>query len=404
MDMNALNKQELQIIEVFSSVNIPEKIIRDSNIKELINGMLSAQDAVATNAEQLAQLRREKKEGNFLGNWWDDRGEKIQDAQLDLNQTIGRLTAKSSQLLIVNTAISKVLTDQQRILLEQQNILKQQTNTLEQQNRKILEQQNLLEKQQQDINKANHGLLEAKGITQEQAQQLVGCVKLVKEAESRISVESQALKSDVKKSLLDSVEQCLGRLNSGFAEQQQRAGAFEQQVIDGFSTQALRAQETLEQITAENTQRKAAIQEQLATTVTALEQHREVLEQQLTTAFSNQSQHTQAELAHFASDTADFKVDIGQQLQLHIQSVLEKVSVQDVTAKLLHEAVKGVEQKQEASLNEQTKMLKATETQLTALQAEQQRGARSNHLAVAVTATLALVSLGWQVAQHFALV
>ena len=142
MDMNALNKQELQIIEVFSSVNIPEKIIRDSNIKELINGMLSAQDAVATNAEQLAQLRREKKEGNFLGNWWDDRGEKIQDAQLDLNQTIGRLTAKSSQLLIVNTAISKVLTDQQRILLEQQNILKQQTNTLEQQNRKILEQQN----------------------------------------------------------------------------------------------------------------------------------------------------------------------------------------------------------------------------------------------------------------------
>ena len=404
MDMNALNKQELQIIEVLSSVNIPEKIIRDSNIKELINGMLSAQDAVATNAEQLAQLRREKKEGNFLGNWWDDRGEKIQDAQLDLNQTIGRLTAKSSQLLIVNTAISKVLTDQQRILLEQQNILKQQTNTLEQQNRKILEQQNLLEKQQQDINKANQGLLEAKGITQEQAQQLVGCVKLVKEAESRISVESQALKSDVKKSLLDSVEQCLGRLNSGFAEQQQRAGAFEQQVIDGFSTQALRAQETLEQITAENTQRKAAIQEQLATTVTALEQHREVLEQQLTTAFSNQSQHTQAELAHFASDTADFKVDIGQQLQLHIQSVLEKVSVQDVTAKLLHEAVKGVEQKQEASLNEQTKMLKATETQLTALQAEQQRGARSNHLAVAVTATLALVSLGWQVAQHFALV
>ena len=385
-------------------MNIPEKIIRDSNIKELINGMLSAQDAVATNAEQLAQLRREKKEGNFLGNWWDDRGEKIQDAQLDLNQTIGRLTAKSSQLLIVNTAISKVLTDQQRILLEQQNILKQQTNTLEQQNRKILEQQNLLEKQQQDINKANQGLLEAKGITQEQAQQLVGCVKLVKEAESRISVESQALKSDVKKSLLDSVEQCLGRLNSGFAEQQQRAGAFEQQVIDGFSTQALRAQETLEQITAENTQRKAAIQEQLATTVTALEQHREVLEQQLTTAFSNQSQHTQAELAHFASDTADFKVDIGQQLQLHIQSVLEKVSVQDVTAKLLHEAVKGVEQKQEARLNEQTKMLKATETQLTALQAEQQRGARSNHLAVAVTATLALVSLGWQVAQHFALV
>lgn len=404
MDMNALNKQELQIIEVFSSVNIPEKIIRDSNIKELINGMLSAQDAVTTNAEQLAQLRREKKEGNFLGNWWDDREEKIQDAQLDLNQTIGRLTAKSSQLLIVNTAISKVLTDQQRILLEQQNILKQQTNALEQQNWKILEQQNLLEKQQQDINKANQGLLEAKGITQEQAHQLVGCVKLVKEAESRISVDNQALQSDVKKSLHDSVEQCLGRLNSGFAEQEQRAGAFEQQVIGGFSTQAQRAQETLEKITAENDQRKAAIQEQLASTVAALEQHREVLEQQLTTAFSSQSQHAQAELARFASDTADFKVELGQQLQLHIQSVLEKVSVQDLATKLLHEAVKGVEQKQEAGLDEQTKVLKAAEVQLAALRVEQQRSARSNRLAVAATATLALVSLGWQVAQRFALV
>lgn len=403
MDMNALNKQELQIIEVFSSVSIPEKIIRDSNIKELIQSMLAEQKAVETNAAQLEWLRREKKEGNFLGNWWDDRGDKIQDAQLDLNQTIGRLTEKSSQLLIVNTAISKVLTDQQRILLEQQNILKQQTNTLEQQNRKILEQQNLLEKQQQDINKANQGLLEAKGITQEQAQQLVGCVKLVKEAESRISDANQALRLGVEQSLHDSVEQCLGRLNSGFAEQEQRYDAFEQQVISGFSTQAQRAKETLEQITAESALRKSAIQEQLASTAATLEQRREALEQQLTTAFSAQSNHARAELARFASDTAEFKVDIGDQLQAHIQPLLEKVSVQAATAQQLHKAVKSIEQKQEAVLNEQTEVFKAAEVQLAALQAEQQRGARSNRQAVAVAGTLALVSLGWQVAQHFAL-
>lgn len=404
MDMNALNKQELQLIEVFSSVSIPEKIIRDSNIKELIQGMLAEQKAVETNATQLERLRREKKEGNFLGNWWDDRGDKIQDAQLDLNQTIARLTEKSSQLLIVNTAISKVLTDQQRILLEQQNILKQQTNTLEQQNRKILEQQNRLEKQQQDINKANQGLLEAKGITQEQAQQLVGCVKLVKEAENRISGANQALRSDVEQSLHDSVERCLGRLNSGFAEQEQRYEAFEQQVINGFSTQAQRAKETLEQITAESALRKSAIQEQLASTVATLEQRRQALEHQLTTAFSVQSNHTRAELARFASDIAEFKVDIREQLQACIQPLLEKLSVQATTAQQLHEAVKGIEQKQDAALNEQTQVLKAAETQLAALQVEQQRGARSNRLAVAVAAALALISLGWQVAQHFALV
>ena len=187
--MTALNNQELQIVQVFSSVDIPEKIIRDSNIKDLIRDMTAEQDSVQSDARRLEQLRQEKKEGNFIANWWNDRDDKVQDAQIDLNKSIGRLTQKSSQLLIVNTAISKVLHDQQRILLE--------TYTLEEQNRKILEQQKLLEKQQQDINKANQGLMEAKGITQEQAQQLVGCVKLVKEAENRIGASCEYFDRDV---------------------------------------------------------------------------------------------------------------------------------------------------------------------------------------------------------------
>lgn len=402
--MNAPNKQELQIIEAFSSANIPERIIRDSNIKGLIQGMLAEQAAVNASAEQLEKLRQEKKEGNLFSNWWEDRDEKIQDTHLSLNQAIGRLSSKSSQLLIVNTAISKILTDQQRILLEQQQILKQQTNTLERQNQKILEQQNLLEKQQQDINKANQGLLEAKGITQEQAHQLVGCVKLVREAESRISLENQTLQSKVEQSLHDSVEQCLGHLNTGFSEQQQRADAFEQQVINDFSTQALKAQETLEQIISESTQQKSTIQEQMSTTVTALEQRGESLEQHLTISFSKQSELAQAELARFARDTETFKIDTDQQLQQHIQSVLEKVSAQDTTTSLLHDTLKDVEQKQEVGLTEQATMLKAAEAQLEVLQGEQRLSARNNRLAIAVTAALALASLSWQVAQHLSLV
>jgi cyanate lyase len=351
--MTALNKQELQIIQVFSSVDVPERIIRDSNIKELIHGMTAEQDAVQSDARRLESLRGEKKDGNFIGNWWNDRDDKVQDAQIDLNKSIGRLTQKSSQLLIVNTAISKVLNDQQRILLEQQHILKRQTDTLEEQNRKILEQQKLLEKQQQDINKANQGLMEAKGVTQEQAQQLVGCVKLVQEAESRISSAHQDFRSGVEQYLHDSVERCLSRLNSGFAEQEQR--------YDGF-------------------------------------------EQQLTTSFSTQSQNAKAELARIASDTADFKTDIRLQQQAHIQTVLEKVAAQDATALQLHEAVNSIEQKQKTVLNEQKQGLKAVEFQLAAMQAEQQKGSKRNRLAMCVVATLALLSLGWQVAQHFALV
>ena len=399
MAMTALNKQELEIIHAFSSVEVPEKIIRDSNIRELILGMRTEQEAVQTDAQRLERLRQEKKEGNFFGNWLNDRDDKVQDAQIDLNKTIGRLTQKSSQLLIVNTAISKVLNDQQRILLEQQNILKQQ-----EQNRKILEQQNLLEKQQQDINKANQGLMEAKGITQEQAQQLVGCVKLVKEAESRISEANQTLRSGIEQNLHDSVERYLGRLNSGFAEQEQRYDAFEQQVIGGFSTQSQQAQEALERIAADSAQLNANLQEQLASTVATLGQQREAFEQQLTTAFSTLSQRAQAELVRFASDTTEFKVDIGQQLQAHVQTVLEKISAQDATIQQLHKTIKSVEQKQDAVQHEQIQALKALEGQFATLQTEQQKGAKSNRLAVAVVATLALVSLGWQVVQHFALV
>ncbi|MDH0445070.1 hypothetical protein N7388_15520 [Stutzerimonas stutzeri] len=456
--MTALNKQELQIIQAFSSVDVPERIIRDSNIKELLHGMTAEQDAVQSDAQRLERLRQEKKDGNFIGNWWNDRDDKVQDAQIDLNKSIGRLTQKSSQLLIVNTAISKVLNDQQRILLDQQQTLKRQTDTLEEQNRKIFAQQKLLEKQQQDINQANQGLMEAKGLTQEQAQQLVGCVKLVKEAESRISVANQALRSGVEHYLNDSVAQCLGRLNTGFAEQEQRHADFEQQIISAFSTQSQQAQAELEHIAAESAQLKSALEAQLESTIAALGQHREAFEQQLTSAFSTQSQHAQAELERFASDTAEFKTSIGQQLQAHIQTVLEKAAAQDAAAQQLREAisaqlkkfqqdmvatveqkvlalretVKGVEQKQETAQQEQTQALQAlqaqreslerslqhleanlsgkaealktAEAQLAALQAEQRKSTSSNRLAVAAVACLALASLGWQVAQHFALI
>lgn len=403
--MTALNKQELQIIEAFSSVNISESIICDSNIRELIYGLTADQKVAGTNAHRLEQLRREKQEGNFLGNWWVDLDDKIQDAQIDLNKTIGRLTQKSSQLLIINTVISKALSDQQRILLQQQDILKQQTDTLKEQNNKILEQQSLLEKQQRDINQANQGLLEASGMTQEQAKQLVGCVKLAKEVESNISATNQILRSAVEQSLHDSVERCLGRLHNGFAEQKQRYDAFEQQVNSGFSAQVQRTQEALEQITAESAQLKSALQEQLASAIAALRQHSEAFKKQLTTAFSTQSKHAQGELAHFASNTNEFKVDIGQQLQVHIQTVLEKnVSIQDAIAQQLHEVVKSIEHKQETTLNQHTHVLKASKAQLAALQAEQQKGARSSRLAIAIVAAIALLSLSWQAAQHFALV
>jgi len=178
--------QELQIIQAFSTVTVPDRILRDSNVKELIRSMIDEQDKVQNNARNLDKARQEKKDGNIIGNWWNDRGDNVQEAQLDLSKSIGQLTQKSSQLLVVNTAISKVLSDQQNILLMQQDLLKQQTTRLEEQNEKILAHQLQLAAQQKAINAANEGLLTAKGVTQEQAKKLVGCVVRVEQAEKKI--------------------------------------------------------------------------------------------------------------------------------------------------------------------------------------------------------------------------
>jgi hypothetical protein len=427
--MTILNKQEIQIIQAFSSVDIPERIFRESNIKELIQSMTAEQDTVQSDARRLERLRQEKKDGNFIGNFFYDRDDKVQDAQIDLNKSIGRLTQKSSQLLIVNTAISKVLSDQQRILLDQQHTLKHQTDTLQEQNCKIFEQQKLLEKQQQDINRANQGLMEAKGLTQEQAQRLVGCVKQVAEAEDRISTANQALRSGVQDYLNNSVKQCLESLNTGFTDQKQRYADLQQEVISAFSVQAQQAQAELVRIAADNARHKSILEEKLESTIAALGQHRENFEQQLTSAFTKQSQQAQAELARFASNTAEFKTDIGQKLQVHIQSVQEKTVSQEAKFQQFLELVKFVEQKQQVAQQEQLQALqtqreslglsidllqadlsgkgealKSAEAQLASLQVEQQKIASNNRLALIAVACLALASLGWQTVQHFSLI
>lgn len=197
--MNSLSNQELQVVQAFSSVAVPEEIIRSSDIKGLIEGMISSQRSSENAAQKLERLRQEKRDGNFFSNWLNNRNDKIQDAQIDLSSAIGNLTQKSSQLLIVNTAISKVLYDQQQILMQQQLLLEQQANELKDQNQKILNQQKTLEHQQNEINAANQGLLEAKGLTQEQAQQLVGCVTRVTEAEKRLNLSNQELQDEVER-------------------------------------------------------------------------------------------------------------------------------------------------------------------------------------------------------------
>lgn len=74
--MSTANQQELQIVKAFSSVSIPEDIIRSSDISGLMDGMLGDQDNVTSSAGRLERARQAKKNGNAVGNWWHNRNDK----------------------------------------------------------------------------------------------------------------------------------------------------------------------------------------------------------------------------------------------------------------------------------------------------------------------------------------
>ena len=446
-----------RIVESIANINIPPNVLRQSNIKNIIPDINQSQTEVKNSVDKLERLRQEQKDGNFISNWWNDRDDHVKDAQIDLNKSIGKLTEKTSTLLVINTAMAKQLHDQQNILLQQQKLLEQQTRDLKSQNNQISEQQKVLEKQQREINLANQGLMEAKGITQEQAMQLVGCVKIVKEAESRIDAANHTLRSDVRQDLRDSIEQYAERLNNGFTEQAKRHTLFEQKITTNFSVQEQQVQKSLEQIIAESALHKTAVQEQLNAAITTLKQHSETLEkklnlfeqqvaanfsaqaqetqkslkqlitesalqktavqeqldmaittikqhgetleQQLNNSLFTQSQHTKTELTRFSNDSSEFKTNIEQQLHSHMQTILEKISIQNSINKQLNDTFSGLE----AIQSQQTQAQKASEYQLATLLVNYQKSASGNRLAIAVTAILAITSFGWQVAQYFVL-
>jgi len=335
--VNAPNKQELQIVQAFSAVSVPEQVIRDSNIRELVQEILGEQEAVKDNADRLERARRNKQDGNFLGNWWNDRDDKVQDAQLDLSGSIGRLTQTSSRLLVVNTAISKVLSDQQNILLQQQRVLEEQARELKSQNEKILDQQQQLAEQQRKINAANQGLMEAKGVTQEQAEKLVGCVVRVTEAERKIDLANDLLRSSMQAEMREFLAQCTARVDAGFAEIGRAQEDAERKLGAMLASSARDSQDALARF---ETALRADMSSRLGELLVPLDQ---------------KSAAQQAELERL-------RADVERELQTVKQGMAQRID---------------------------------------AAQAAQAESAKKNGRAIAAVAGLSLLSLCWQLASHF---
>lgn len=343
--MNQLNKQELQVIQAFSSVSLPEKIFSDSNIKALIKGMTEAQASVQKNAKNLESVRKEQKDGNFITNWWNDRDDLLQDAQIDLNKSIGLLTQKSSQLLIVNTAISKLLNQQQQTLLNQQTILEGQTRSLGEQNQQILKQQLLLEEQQKEINKANQGLMDAKGITQEQAKQLVGCVKRVTEAENKIGAANALLLADIEQRVTNCEADFARQLQNGLEEQGRVHSILEKTVTASHAVLQASIEEKQQSLSQEQQQFHQKL-------LTELELSRSSLLDLITTV-TNQSDA--------------FQADVNRSIAQHA----ERQTSTDAIVEALH------------------------------MQFRQSRG--RHRLAMVAIACITGLSIGWQIVQHYSL-
>jgi hypothetical protein len=378
-------KNEVMIVEALSTIELPETVIGDSGIKYLLSEIIAENAAVADSGAQLDRARQEKKAGNVIGNWLHNRDEKVQGAQLDLNRSIGNLTQKSSQLLVFNTAISRYLTVQQRTLLKQQELLKQQAEAIEIQNGDILVQQKVLEKQQREINAANHGLMEAKGISQEQAQALVGCVKRVSEAESRMDQAGRELTAAIELKFKEAVGGCIGRLNEGFD---------------------------------------------------ILETRHKDLRRELNAAGLEHTSWTQTQFEQFATVNAKFIATSSQQRQTHLDEMLQRAAVQDAVAHKLRDDLCSwlVKAQQDSAVvveaefqtllqlvddidakhilknsvledvsSEQSAALQDFKTQIMRLESAHLEATRRSRVALLGVATVLVATIGWQIAQYLAL-
>lgn len=330
---------ELQIVQAFSKLTIPEKIIQDSNIGDLIKNTLADKKSVSDENSRLQELRDEQKKGNFASNLWNDRDGKIKDAHLDLNQSIGRLTQSSSVLLVLNTAMSKVLSHQQTLVLKQQEQLEEQAHELKLQNEKIFTQHELLAEQKKEANAANQELLQAMCIAQEQANKLVSCITLVMETENRINAANEALRFTLTNDMRDAVVQCEEHIGEARIELRSLQKDFEQRQDEVTQSLSIQVRDGLEQL---------------------------------------------------ASNSETFRSDVTAQLQTHMQATLNALAKHDIAATQTALVANQVETKQ-----------KVLESSIVSLQAQQAKTARQNRISFSIGGCVVVLSLGWQVANHF---
>ena len=115
--MNVFKKKTPPAVQAAAAApaDAVQKALKDNETKDLVDAMTLEHGAVQSDAEhleiqrkyqqRLGLLRQGKKDDGLIGTLLSTQEDKVQDAQIALNRSMGRLTHKSLALLVENTSV-----------------------------------------------------------------------------------------------------------------------------------------------------------------------------------------------------------------------------------------------------------------------------------------------------------
>jgi len=357
---------ELQIVEAFSRVSVPESVLKSSNVSQLVAEMNLAKTTLDSAEAKLSALRQKKKESNFLSNMWNDQDDKIEDAQFELNDNVRSLSSLSSKLLILNTAMAKIMHGQQGVLQDQQLALTDQARGIEQQNVQIKAQQESLERNQREFNKAVEALAKATQLTHTQAGELMRCLEKVAVSEQRMVASYEQLAATVDERLQVITGDWSKVLANKLVDLTDAQVALDQRVDERLATSAASAVEQLaaseQRMLASHAHLSGAIEERLQSIVHAWseavtkqevqfkEEHR-ILNQRVDERFATSEASAAEQLAaserRLLASHEGLSSAVDKRLQSTVQELAEAAAIQQAHLK---EAQRTLEQGVDARL------------------------------------------------------
>lgn len=409
--MSSITDEELRIIEALSSVNIPDEVFRNSNISYLVDDMIKDQTAVDLNSKKLAQSFLSNQEEGVVSQGVEANISPLQEKSTHLKELIENLEKKSSQLLIINITLSKVINDQQKNLLSQKN--------------------QLIEQQQQ-VDTFGQRLVETETIVKKQTKELADFSLQLLKNEKKIEDSSNALIWDLEQKIYDSNEQCLDQLNAGFAEQQEFYNTFEQEIMDFVSDKFQEVKDEQDNLSTDIDETSVKLENKLKEFFSSdINESASKLEEQLKECFYNDINQVTSKLEEQLKEDLDLinknndeqSLVFSEKIEKEKQGLKTKIEAVSLIAEdtankkikniamILQRKINSQQAQQKLLADNQKKLLASLESKFKKLKTinldllksynDQKVSNKKINTAMIVTAGLALVSIGWQIISLF---